>query len=74
MLEPAVIDRIFVLAQIALILGTTVGVVRLIDLAVAAAGRRRAKRQLQRGIRLAARRHAWSEVEELDRQTTRHVW
>lgn len=74
MIDPAVVDRLIVLAQIALIFAVVAIVVRLVDLAVEAAGRRQARRRLQRGVRLAERRHAWSEIDELTRHDLRRLW
>jgi hypothetical protein len=65
MIDPAVIDRIIVLAQVVLILGGVAVVIRLFDRLWDAAGRRRARRELQRGQRLVARRRAWEEVDRV---------
>lgn len=73
-IDPAIVDRLIVLAQVALVFGFVALVVRLADLAVEAAGRRRAKRRLQRGVRLADRRHAWDEIDELTRHDYHRVW
>lgn len=73
MIDPAIIDRLLVLAQIVLIFGATAVIVRLADLAIAAASRRRAQRRSQRGIRLAARRHAWDEMDDINRHDIHRV-
>lgn len=74
MIDPAVIDRLLVLAQIVLIFGGVAVVIRAFDLVWAAAGRRQARRRLQRGQRLVARRHAWDAIDELTRHDTGRLW
>lgn len=74
MIDPAVVDRLVVLAQIALIFAVVAIVVRLVDVAIEAASRRQARRRLQRGVRLAERRHAWDEIDELTRHDLRRLW
>lgn len=76
-MNPALVDRIIVLVQVIVILGGVAVFVRLVDLAIAQVGRRQARRRLQRGVRLAERRHTWAEIDEIE-QTTLHdshrVW
>jgi hypothetical protein len=67
MIDPAIIDRIIVLAQVVLILGGVAVVIRVFDRLWEAAGRRRARRELQRGQRLVSRRHAWDAIDEITR-------
>lgn len=76
-MNPAVVDRAIVLFQVIVILGGVAVLVRLVDLAVAQVGRRQARRKLQRGTRLAQRRHTWAEIDEIERATLRdssRVW
>lgn len=73
MIDPAIVERVWILVEIAFILSLVAGSIRLIDLAVAAIGRRNARRRLQRGTRLADRRRCWDEIDELNRNP-RSVW
>lgn len=72
MIDPAVVDRIVVLAQVALVFSVTALVVRLGDLAVREIRERKLARKLERRDRLAARRRAWREIDEL--HDPRRVW
>lgn len=74
MIDPLIIDRILVLVQVVLVIGGVAVVIRAFDLAWDSVSRRRARRSLQRGQRLADRRRSWEALDEIRRHEARHIW